>query len=136
MRPAMFAALSLLFSARLPALGFPVEIIESVDNSRVVAFLSEADIEQAINWVPFSGGPPLAIADALKAVRQQIAADPELSGAELTEIGLRQIPHHEQHWHYLVKLQTRSGDRVIAHYFIVLLDGKVIRGLREPQAVK
>jgi len=25
---------------------------------------------------------------------------------------------------------------VIAHYFIVLLDGKVIRGLREPQAVK
>jgi hypothetical protein len=136
MRPAMIAALLLLFSAPLQALEFPIEIIESIDNSRVVAFVNESDIDQDINWVPFSGEPPLTLAGALKAIQQQIATDPGLSAAVLTEIGLRQIPRHKQHWHYLVKMQTRADDKLLAHYFIVLMDGKVIRGLREPQAVK
>jgi hypothetical protein len=136
MRPAIIAALLLLFSARLQALEFPIEIIESIDNSRVVAFVNETDIDQDINWSPFTGEPPLTVAGALTAIQRQIATDPGLSGAALTEIGLRQIPHHETHWHYLVKLQTRADDKLLAHYFIVLMDGKVIRGLREPQAVK
>lgn len=132
MLPLLFA----LFSGSLQAYEFPIEIIEFIDNTRVVAFVNEVDIDKALYWVPFEGSPPLAIADALKAIRGHIASDPKLADATLTGIELKQIPRHEKYWHYLVKLRSQADDRVRSSYFIVLMDGKVIPGIREPETLK
>jgi hypothetical protein len=136
MRQRMLAVLLILFSANLPAREFPIEIIESVDSSRVIAFIDEDDIDNSAHWVPFESAPPLAVADALKAIREHLAGDQAYANAGLTAIELKPIPQHEKHWHYLVKINTRTDDKTVFHYFIVLMDGKVIGGLREPQAVK
>jgi hypothetical protein len=135
-RTRWLSLLLVLVSARLPAAEFPVEVIESFDNSRVVAFFNETDIDAAPAWTPSTAPPPLEVGAALQAVRNAGAGDPRLAGAELAKIELRRIPRHEQHWHYVVKLETHGAEHTVAHYFFVLMDGRVIRGLREPQAVK
>lgn len=123
-------------STKLPAVQFPVEVIEFMDNARVVASIEAVDIDASAQWQPFSGAPPLSLTAALDAVHKHLAADPTLADATLSGIELKQIPHHENHWHYLVKLQAHNADNPRPHYFIVLMNGKVIAGLREPQAVK
>ncbi len=128
--------LLILLSGNLSAYEFPVEIIEFFDNTKVVAFVNEGDIDKSRYWVPFEGPPPLAVVDALKAIREHIASDPEMTNASLTGIELKQIPHHEKYWHYLVKMRSHADDRLHSSYFIVFMDGKVIPGIREPETLK
>jgi hypothetical protein len=54
----------------------------------------------------------------------------------LTGIELKKIPRHEKHWHYLVKTKSEVDDIVESHYFIVLMDGKVIAAIKEPESIK
>lgn len=126
----------LLLSSKIYAIEFPVEIIEYLDDVKVVAFINESDIDKSLRWNPAQGKVPLGIDDALKAIREHVAADPELKQASLTGIELKQIPHHSGYWHYMVKMKTRVNNRNQAHYFIVLMNGKVIPGIREPESVK
>jgi hypothetical protein len=128
--------LLLLLSCNAMALEYPVEIIESVDNSRVVAFINIVDIDASAEWMPFESTPKLSMTDALAAVQSTIAADPALAGITLVDIELRQIPNHPGHWHYLLRMKMPNAEKPATHYFIVLMNGKVVRGLREPQAVK
>jgi hypothetical protein len=128
--------LLIVFSAKIQAIEFPLEVIEFIDNARVVAFIEEADIDNSSYWEPFEGAPPLSMTDALNAIHEHLAADPDLGNATLAGIELKQIPHHENCWHYLVKIQTRSNAKPRSRYFIVLMSGKVISGLREPETVK
>ncbi len=135
--PSRMLLLSLfIFSANIQAYGFPVEIIEFIDNARIVASIDEGDIDDALYWQPFEGAPPLSIAGALEAIQKHIASDPEAGNASLTGIELKQIPHHKKHWHYLVKMRIEVDGKPKPRYFIVLMNGKVITGLREPQMVK
>lgn len=136
MRLKMLVLSLVLSSATVHAFEFPIEIIEYIDQTKVAAFINEEDIDGMPPWVPFEGPPPLAIADALAAVREYIAPDPELAGAQLTEIELRRIPHHEIHWHYVVRMKARTGDKAHSWFFIVLMNGKIIPGLREPEGIK
>lgn len=132
----MLILLLVLFSTSVHALEFPIEIIEYFDQTRVVAFISEKDIDRTLDWSPFEGDPPLTIADTLRAVREYMAGETGLAKAELTEIELKRIPQHERHWHYLVKMKTQADDKPQFHFLIVLMDGKIIPGLREPEGYK
>ena len=125
-----------LSSVTVHASEFPIEIIEYVNQTKVVTFINEEDIDKAAAWVPFEGPPPLRIADALALVQKFIAPDPEMAGSQLTEIELRRIPHHESHWHYVVRMKVHTGGKPRSRFFIVLMDGKIIPGLREPEAIK
>ena len=124
------------FSVAVHASEFPIEIIEYVDQTKVVTFINEEDIDKTVAWVPFEGPPPLTIKDALVLVQKFTAPDPEMAGAQLTEIELRRIPHHEIHWHYVVRMKVRTGGKPRSRFFIVLMNGKIIPGLREPEAIK
>ena len=126
----------LFISGNIQAYEFPIEIIEYIDNTRVVAFINENDIDKALAWHPVEGSPPLTVAEALKAVHEQIVSDPELENATLTGIELKQIPRHENHWHYLVKIKIQVDEVFKSHYFIVLMNGKIIPGLKEPETYK
>lgn len=130
--PLMLVALS----TTVQAVEFPVEIVEYMDSAQVVATLDAADIDESGHWNPFEEPPALPMADALSAVRMHLDADPELKDVTLAGIELKRTPHHENHWHYLVKVQKPAPGRDRFRYFIVLMNGKVIQGLREPQAVK
>jgi hypothetical protein len=126
----------LLSTASAHAYNFPIEVIEYIDQTRVVAFINEEDINKTLQWAPFQGPPPLTLADALEAVQEYIVANPELRYAVLTEIELKRIPQHERHWHYLVRMQSDGGGKPHAWFLIVLMDGKIIAGLREPEGIK
>jgi hypothetical protein len=136
MQSRMLLLLLLLFSANSQAYEFPVEIIEFIDNAKIVASVSEGDIDEKLYWQPFEGPPPLSIAGALDAIQKHIASDPQAGTAELTGIELKRIPHHSRHWHYLVKMSSQVDGKPQPRYFIVLMTGKVIPGLREPETVK
>ena len=128
--------LLLIASAQVQAYELPIEVIEYLDNRKVVAFINEGDIDKTQHWAPFDAAPPLTIEAALKAIKQHVAGDPEYAKASLLGIELKQIPHHEGYWHYLVKMKTPTTDKPRSHYFIVLMNGKVISGIREPETVK
>jgi hypothetical protein len=128
--------LLLLFSVKAYAYEFPVEIFEYIDDTRVVAFIAQEDINESRRWQPFKEALPLAIDEAVKAVKQHIDADPRLSNIALLEVELRQIPRFEQHWHYLVKVKADIEGERRNQYFVVLMNGKIIPAIREPQSTK
>jgi len=129
--------LLLLPSANTYANKFPIEIIEYLDNTKIVAFINEKDMEKTLAWSPADGTtPPLTMENALKAIQKYTATDSALTHAALQEIELKQIPHHEKQWHYLVEMKTKDADKSESHYLIVLMNGKVLPGLQEPDGIK
>ena len=132
----MLPLLLVLFSANVLAREFPIEIFEYIDNTRVVAFVNEADIDKTLHWTPFEGPLPLTLTDALKAIEAYIKTNPELTNAVLSGVELKPVPHHEGYWNYLVRMKTFADGKPVSHYFIVLMDGKIVSGLKEPEMVK
>lgn len=126
---------ALLFSAKLFAYEFPIEATEYLDDVKVVAYIKKSDISQGLIWTPFASAPPLSMSAALQAI-QDYAEKAGLENMTLTGIELKPIPHHEKHWHYLVKVKTEEDDTFQSHYFVVLMDGKVIPALKQPDAIK
>ena len=126
-----------LVSISAQANQFPVEIIENIDDMKVVAFIKETDIEKSIKWTPFSElPPPMSIEQVVSAIKKEVTGDTKLDDAVITEIELKSMPHHKAHWHYLVKLQANMNGKVDNVVYIVLMDGKVIRAIKEPEAIK
>jgi len=162
--------LLLLVSSRILANEYPVEIFEYLDDTKVVAFLKDSDIDKTAQWIPLETEVPLNINGALKAVSDLVLKDSDIdktaqwipletevplniNGAlkavsdladtddsleiiALTSIELKQIPGHPKHWHYLIKMKTESNGEIQPHYFVVLLDGKVIPAVKEPETFK
>lgn len=128
--------LILLYSGKVLAIEFPIEITEYADGVRIVAYLNKNDINEKSRWRPFHGAPPLSINDALQAVQQHINSRPDAGHITITEIELRQIPHHKGYWHYLIKAKQEVNEGTHAQFFIVLMDGKVISAIREPESIK
>ena len=125
-----------LVAGALQARPFPVEIIETLDDVKVVAFISDADIKSSVSWSPMSSAPPLSIAAAIQAIKKEMAGKHDLDKATINEIELKQIPYHADHWHYLVKVSATGNNHSIDHYFVVLMSGKVIRAIKEPESYK
>jgi len=128
--------LLLLMSGKVLAFEFPIEITEYVDEVRIAAHINKEDIDKNIQWTPFQGPPPLSIQEALKAVQEHMKSDENMVSAKLVEIELRPIPHQEKSWHYLVRMRYQSGDKVQPHFYLVLMNGKVISAIREPESIK
>ncbi|HFD31533.1 MAG TPA: hypothetical protein ENJ28_02305 [Gammaproteobacteria bacterium] len=131
----LFPVVILLFSKSLFAYESPIEIIEYIDNVKVVAFISKADIKDTPAWSPFKSKPPLSIEKALNKVKLFLHKN-DLQNITMHEIELKRVPHHNESWHYLVKLSYKLNSEVHNHYFVVLMSGKVIAALKEPESIK
>jgi hypothetical protein len=107
-----------------------IEIIEQFDNMRLVAFFSERDIENYPIWHPTEEAPPLSIKEAIQAVNDKNGG--ELSIDTIKEIELREISHYKHYWHYLIKTKTKTKYRI----YVVLMNGKVIPAVVEPESYK
>ena len=125
----------LLFSKTLYAYESPIEIIEYIDNVKVVAFINKADIKKTSAWIPFKSKPPLTVEKALAKVKLFLSKN-TLKSLTMREIELKRVPHHNKYWHYLVKLSYKVNNQLQFHYFIVLMNGKVIAALKEPESIK
>ena len=123
----LVGALAVL-SMNAHALEPKVEIFEQYDNLRVVAFINEKDIDDSPAWSP-DMVPPLTLSEATQAVRKF-----NKNGA-VKEIEIRQMPSHEEKWHYLVKVLD-DDMRSKFDVYVVLMNGKVIPAIIEPQAYK
>lgn len=132
----LISLLLLLLSGKVLAVDFPIEITEYVDEVRIAAYINKEDLNNNVLWTPFEGPPPLSIDEALKAVQEYVKSDKGMGKATLVEIELRPIPHREMSWHYLVRIRYQSEDTVKPHFYLVLMDGKVISAIREPGSIK
>lgn len=128
--------LALLFSVKILAYEFPSEIIDYIDDTKIVAFIKEGDIDAASTWSPLEASPPLTMYGALENINEYMASDTELAKASLVGIELKQIPHHKRYWYYLVKMRTTHNDTPEHRYYIVLMNGKIIPAIREPGSIK
>lgn len=117
---------------------FPEEIIERFDNSRVIIYINTSDITDTPAWNLAAGEPPLTIQALSQIIRTRIAQDDTLKDAVVDRIELKRIQHHEaqQRWYYLVEMKTLTDGRTLKHYLAVLMDGKVVPAIREPESYK
>lgn len=129
-------SLLLLICGEALAYETPVEIIEYIDDVKVIAYLNKSEIAKSPQWIPFESPPPLSIQDALQAVRLYLESDADFTDARLVSIELKRIPHYEQHWHYLAKVRYRVGDKIEPHFFAILMDGKLVSAIKEPESIK
>jgi hypothetical protein len=126
----------MLFTGNVLANEPPIEIIEYIDDVKIIAYINESDLGAETQWIPFKSPPPLSISDALQAVDQYIKTNSEFTHATLIGIELKEIARHENIWHYLVRVKGSSADKTQAHFYVVLMNGKVISGIRRPDSIK
>ncbi|MCB1724366.1 MAG: hypothetical protein KDJ39_11810 [Gammaproteobacteria bacterium] len=136
MRQRLLPLLFVFLSARALAFEFPIEVTEYLDDVRISAYINKADLAAAPHWEPFTEALPLSVDGALAAVQQFMREKEQVADAELLGIELKRIPRHEAYWHYLVRIRSASDDKSKPHLYVVLLDGKVIAAIREPQSIK
>jgi len=113
---------------------YNVEIFEQFDNIRVVALIKSDDIDNSPVWNPAVDPLPLRVEDAIQAIRD-FSKQPGITG-NIKEIELRTINNYPGHWHYLIKMVAND---VLPHkynVYAVLMDGKVIPAVIEPEAIK
>lgn len=126
----------LLISSKLFAVEFPVEVSEYIDDVKIDAYINKHDINDKSKWTPFEAAPGLTIDAALAAVKKYIDTSTDFKNTSLVGIELKPIPHHEAYWHYLVKTKSVVDNETKAHFFVVLLDGKVVSAIQEPDSIK
>lgn len=134
-----FIPLLLLFisiGSRAQSFTPPIEVIEYIDDVKVVAYINQDDLKDTGAWSPFESPPPLSINDALLSVKKFLEDNGELENTTLRGIELKRIAHHESHWHYIVKTHYKTDAARKYHFFVVLMSGKVISALREPESIK
>ena len=123
----------LILSANAHALQSKIEKLEQFDNLRMVAFVDKKAIRDSPEWNPNIDPPPLTIVEAIQAVKEFNKASKNLGA--IKEIEIRPVPNYEKHWHYLIKI---ANDLMKTKYsiYVVLMSGKVVPAIIEPQAIK
>ncbi len=128
--------LMLLFSTQVFAVEFPIEISEYIDDVKIDAYINKVDLNKTSQWTPFESSPPLTINQALTAILNEEKSEIDFSNSRVIGIELKPVPHHKSYWHYLVKIKTITEEGSEPHFFIVLMDGKVITAIKEPESIK
>jgi len=130
MRAAAFLSL-LFFYTATQAGPRPTEVIENLDQFRIVLYLTEPQIQSMPAWQPGAGKPPMSLATAVERVMRWKAGEPALAEASIYELKYKPIHNHEKlhRWYYLVELRLPQGHR---RFVAVLADGKVVPAIVEP----
>ncbi len=128
----------LIFQHSVSASPFPLTLIETFDDDRVVIYASESDINNAPDWQPAEGAPPLSVKKLIDDINDWRTRNPEFRDATISEFELKPIRNHEkQHrWYYLVQIKNAGSSKADEHYLAVLMNGKVLPAIKEPAAYK
>ena len=115
---------------------FPIEIVEYIEDTKLVAFIDEAQLDDSMKWQPLREAPPLSIEGAVDAIKDHLTSMDGVTRFSINEIELKAIPHHEKYWHYLVKLNAEINHESNNYFFIVLMNGKIIPAIKEADSIK
>jgi len=132
----LIALFFVLLSQNVFAYNFPVEISEYMDNGKVDAYINKSDVNDESKWSPFEASVPLSVNDAINKVKDLLASKKTLTESSIIAIELKQIPHHKNYWHYLLKVESTIGHKRQNHFYVVLMSGKVIAAFKEPDSIK
>ena len=135
---ALLILMTILVGNKALANEFPLEIIERFADARIVIYTQKNAIEESPTWSPSEGAPPLTIEILVKTIQKWSAADPNLAKSTIRKIELKPISHYENldRWYYLVQLKIESQDHSGMHYVAVLMNGKILSAIREPETYK
>ena len=122
-----------VFSSNVYAYQPKIEIFEQFDNLRMVAFIEEKDINNSPEWTPGLSPIPLTVSGAIQAVAKLTKASNAPDA--IKEIEIRPVPNFEKHWHYLIKVDNEAMNSKY-NIYVVLMNGKVIPAIIEPQGYK
>jgi len=124
--------LLLTFALSMSAHAFKpkIEIIEQFDDLKMVAFISEEVMQNNPEWNPENDAPPLTVVEAIRAVKSLTK-----TLKPIKEIEIRRSANYKNKWHYLIKSADSSMSSDFDIY-VVLMSGKVIPGIIEPQGYK
>lgn len=75
----------------------------------------------------------MSVGTAIQAVKEFVRGSN--NSTIISEIELRPIPRHEKHWHYLIKI-ANDAKKTKYDLYVVLMDGKIIPAIIEPQGYK
>lgn len=127
-----------LITQNVFATQFPLVLIESFDDAKVVIYVNESDIRNTPSWQPSEGAPPLSLKNLIKDIKIWNKANPEYANATISGFELKPILHHEKQnrWYYLVQMKNVTNGTLDTHYLAVLMNGKVIPAIREPVSYK
>ncbi len=134
----LLAGFVFLIAQNVLAAQFPLVLIESFDDAKVVIYVNESDIRSTPDWRPSEGAPPLSVKNLIADVQKWNALNPEFSNATINEFELKPILNHEKEnrWYYLVQMKNTTNGTTDTHYLAVLMDGKVLAAVREPTSYK
>ncbi len=127
-----------MFAGSAAAGPWPLEIIEHLDDAKIVIYVKESDIEHSPVWNPADGAPSFGLPQLMDAVAkwERKNGGPDTDGIE--KIELKPIVHHEKQgrWYYLVQLKDKIGGKPAHRYVAVLMSGKAVAAIREPESYK
>ncbi len=134
----LLAGLVLLVAQNAFASQFPLVLIESFDDARVVIYVNESDIRNTPDWQPSEGAPPLSVKNLIEDIQEWNARNPEFANATIHEFELKPILHHEKQnrWYYLVQMKKMHNGIADTRYLAVLMNGKVLPAVKEPKSYK
>lgn len=109
----------------------PAEVVENLDQYRIVLYLSETQIDAIPAWQPGEGKPPMSLEAAVNRTLEWIEASDLLKDAHIHELKYKPVHNFESRnrWYYLVELRMQGGKK---RFLAVLPDGQVIPAIEEP----
>ncbi len=117
---------------------WPLEIIEHLDDTKIVIYAGEADIAKTPAWKPADGAPPFKLSNLLQSIDRWRHLTPTKTHLKIHAIELKPILHHEKQnrWYYLVQMKDGTGKGQKTYYLAVLMDGTLLPAIEEPAALK
>ncbi len=135
-----FLAIAVLLAAigSVNASPWPLEIIDHLDETKIVIYIKEADIEASPLWNPASGTPTFGLSELLETVAAWKEKNKWDAADGIEKIELKPIMHHEKEgrWYYLVQLKNVEKGKRSHQYLAVLMSGKAVAAIMEPEAYK
>lgn len=120
-----------LTAGRAQASALPAEVVENLDESRIVLYLSEPQIEAMPAWRPGEGKPPMSLEEAVNRTLAWTGERDLYKDASIYELKYKPVHNYEalDRWYYLVELRLPGGRK---HFLAVLPGGAVIPAIQEP----
>ena len=135
----LLAGLAFLVAQNALAIQFPLVLIESFDDAKLVIYVNESDIRNTPDWQPSEGSPPLSVEKLVKDIQKWNNRNPEFANATINEFELKPILNHEKEnrWYYLVRMKNKARNGTSeTRYLAVLMNGKVLPAIKEPVSYK
>lgn len=138
MFPRLLTGLIFLAAQNVLASPFPQVLIESFDDTKLVIYVNESDINNTPDWQPSEGAPPLSVKALLNDIKKWNTRNPEYANTTINEFELKPIIHHEKQnrWYYLVQMKDDTNKTSNTLYLAVLMNGKVLPVIKEPASYK